>query len=52
MKNLYPFRFKIWKFVKASAPGLAESKQSPIQEIGAMQRRVKLEVLAQGKTKS
>ncbi|MBF5059769.1 hypothetical protein, partial [Candidatus Neptunochlamydia vexilliferae] len=49
---LYPNKFKNWEFSKAGAPGLAPSKQSSIGEIGAMQRGLKMGMLAQAKTNS
>ena len=48
---LYRSRVKIWEFPKARARDLVLSKQPPIQEIGAMQRGLKTEMLAKGKTK-
>lgn len=51
MFDLYFSSFKIWKFAKASARDLKPLKQPPIEEIGVMQRGLKVEILAQGKTK-
>ncbi|MBF5059656.1 secretin N-terminal domain-containing protein [Candidatus Neptunochlamydia vexilliferae] len=45
-------KFKNREFPKASAPDLIPSKQLPIQEIGAMQRGLKMGMQAQEKTDS
>ena len=50
-KNLYRLCFKILNFAKVSARDLTLSKQAPIQEIGAMQRGIKVGMLMQEKEK-
>lgn len=49
--GVYPSCFKIWEFAKASTRDFVSSKQSPIQEIGVIQRGQRVEMLAKGKTK-
>jgi len=46
---LYRSCFKILDFSKISARDLTFTKQAPIQEIGAMERGVKIGMLMQGK---